>query len=89
MPKAVTVKQYKDFLNKNIQWQKITASSLFTDGNYLNNLEKCASYVRNKEKSLKEMIFDQVPERSREDIQDAFTNVKAFHRIAEKIESYM
>lgn len=40
MREAVTVKQYKDFLNKNIQWQKITASSLFTDGNYLNNLEK-------------------------------------------------
>ncbi len=40
MPKAVTVKQYQDFLNKSTQWQKVTASSLFTDGNYLNNLEK-------------------------------------------------
>lgn len=38
MKTAVTVKQFKDFLEKNSDWQKNNASTLFIDESYLNSL---------------------------------------------------
>ncbi|WP_409479057.1 formylglycine-generating enzyme family protein [Pseudobdellovibrio sp. HCB154] len=39
MAKAVTVKQFKEFLEKNSDWRKDKVSSLFTDANYLHGFE--------------------------------------------------